>query len=222
MTRSINRATAFAMALALSAGLFVAALVPKSAQATPTTYYLDLHPTANFLTCGWHDGACWDYPTPVASGWALDWATSPAGAFNAYFYTKSSNGLGYSNAGTGTVSYVADYCQNYTYVVIKDPGGNWHADALYVHTEATTHGISFTISSGTYPQTTSYELGETASEDGCAWTGYHVHEQTGGGFTTRLTSNYPDEDNCNYPNNSAQCGIKDIDTYAMLSTSWTY
>jgi len=203
-------------------GLLLSALLSKPAQATQTTYYLDLHPTANYLTCGWHSGACLDYPTIVPSGWALDWATYPSGSFNAYFYSKSSNGIGYSNAGTAEVVYDSGTCKNWTYAVIRDPAGNWHSDAKYVHTVSTKTGYAFTISSGSFPQTTSYQLGYTAYESGCSWGGYHVHEESGGGWTTRLTSNYPDEDQCNYPYNPSQCGIKDIDTYAMLSTSWTY
>lgn len=87
--------------------------VHKAARATPATCYLDLHPTANYLTCGWHDGACWDYPAPVASGWALDWTTSPVGSFNAFFYSKSSNGPGFTNTGTATVACTSGSCMNY-------------------------------------------------------------------------------------------------------------
>ncbi|GMV85164.1 MAG: hypothetical protein AMXMBFR80_10200 [Dehalococcoidia bacterium] len=93
---------------------------------------------------------------------------------------------------------------------------------MYVHTLSTTTGNVFTTSSGTYPQTSSYRPGYTANESGCAWTGYHVHQQSGGGWATRLTSNYPDEDYCNSPNNAGQCGTRNIDTYAMLTTAWTY
>lgn len=224
MTSRTRRPLAVLVVTAVGVGLLLAALVPKPAKATQTTYYLDLHPTASYLTCGWHSGPCWDYPTPVASGWALDWGTSPAGSFNTYFYSKSSNGLGYSNAGTAEVFYDTGTCKHWTYAVIRDPGRNWHADALYQHTISTTTGNTFTIASGTYPQTTSYVVGYTAYESGCAWYGYHVHEESGGGWASRLTGNYADEDNCNWPkrNVNNSCGTKDIDTYAMLSTSWTY
>ncbi len=222
MTPTFRRAAILLGTTAIGFGLILGTLAPRPTQAISTNYYLDLHPTANYLTCGWHDGACWDYPTPVASGWALDWTTSPVGSFNAYFYSKSSNGMGLPNAGTATVAYTGGTCVNYTYCVIRDPGGNWHADALYVHTTSTTTGSSFTIASGTYSQTTSYQLGYTANESGCSWTNYHVHQQSGGGWATRLTGNYPDEDYCNSPNNAGQCGVKDINAYAMLTTSWTY
>ncbi len=207
--------------MALGVGLTAGALFPKGTQALATTYYLDLHPTANNLTCGWHSGACWDYPTPVASGWALDWATSPVGAYSVFFYTKSSNGAGYSVSGTATVSYDEfGSCKHWTYGVIRDNTGTWRADAKYVHAISTTTGNVISIASGVWPQTTSYILGYTANESGCAWTNYHTHQESGGGWPNRLS--YPDEDTCNAPNKPDECGIYDIDTYPMLGTSWTY
>jgi hypothetical protein len=92
----------------------------------------------------------------VRLGTRLD--TSPAGSFNAFSYSKSSNGPGFTNTGTATVACASGSCMNYTSAVVRDPGGNWHADALYVHTVSTTTGNVFTIASGAYPQTTSHGL----------------------------------------------------------------
>lgn len=77
--------------LATVVGAFAGLLVPKSTSAV-SLYNVYVHPTADTLTCGWHGGACWDYPTYVPSGWALDWRTILAGSsFNVYFFVKSDN-----------------------------------------------------------------------------------------------------------------------------------
>jgi hypothetical protein len=215
-------------ALAIGVGLMAGMLTPKPSGAV-SLYNIYLHPTADTLTCGWHNNACWNYPTPVASGWALDWATTPSSDFYVYFFTKSDNGAGSGTAGTGTVIYSSpNECQHLTGVIIKDLGGIERGRVQYDHTVSIATSSIIPIQSGYTPQLTSAAIGDTADEgpppeDGgeCAWYGFHVHEaQVSGASWTKL--NYPDEDTCNSPNLMTDCGIYNINLYAMLKLAFSY
>jgi hypothetical protein len=217
----VLRPALWALPFTISAGLLAGTLFPKTSLAA-STYYLYRHPTASYLTCGWHVNACYDYPTPVASGWALDWTDAvPSSGFYVYFYTKSNTGGSSSWAGTGAVGAPgSSTCFHQTYVVIRDVTDNWQADAKYTHTVRTYFGSRITIQTGLFPQTTSAIIGETADEGSCStWSGHHVHEESGGGWPNKL--NYPDEDTCNWPYKPDECGTYNIDAYPMLGTSWT-
>lgn len=58
-------------------GLLLAMVVPKPAEAAWLSFYVELWPGgSSTLTCGWHDGPCYDDDSLVDSGGALDWAPS--------------------------------------------------------------------------------------------------------------------------------------------------
>jgi hypothetical protein len=86
--RSNRRWTLNLMGLAVALGLLAGIMAPKPSSAV-SLYNVYVHPTADTLTCGWHQGACWDYPTVVPSGWALDWKPCVGNSsFTVYLFTK--------------------------------------------------------------------------------------------------------------------------------------
>lgn len=213
--------------IALLVGMALGLTVPKQAAATSYLYELALHPSGSstFLSCGWHSGACWDAPTPVPSGPALDWKPQQDpvhSGFAVYFVAKTAASGGQAAAGTAQkITEFNQQCKHYVRVDIKDPGGTIRARTRYVHTLIYgTSGGWFAINSGYYPQTTNQRVGTTVGEPGCAWNGYHVHHEYGWNFSA--TANYPDEDRCNWSNVSYECGYYSTHIYPSALTSWWY
>jgi len=213
--------------MAFLLGVTLGLAVPKNASATSYLYSLALHPSGDsqFLSCGWHSGACWDYPTPVASGPALDWKPQQDpyySDFPVYFKAKTAASGGQASAGTAVKVIQANtQCSHIVRVDIKDLGGSKKADTRYLHTKLYgTDGGAYTLNSGYFPVTTNTRIGTAVSESGCAWTGYHVHHERGLNFSG--TTYYPDENYCNWSNVPGQCGYKATDTYPAALTSWYY
>lgn len=220
MNNGTVRLASFSL-VAVFLGMFAALLYPKASRAS-TNYSLWLHPTTSYLTCGWHSGACWDDDSLVSTGWALDIHPNPGGSsFVYYIYFKAANLASLTTAETGVVSYDTGTCKHWTYVSVYGNDGIWKADVRAVHTVSTATGTYFYInSSGIFtPATTHVAVGYATDESGCAWTGYHVHEESGGGWPNKLY--YPDHTDCNEPNIPDECGVKNNDANAMLSTDWT-
>jgi hypothetical protein len=204
-------------------GLVLGFAAPKASNASPHSYDLKNHPGGEqeYLSCGWH-GTCYDPPN-ATEGWALDWARpTPGAAFGVYWRSKAVTSNPAQWAGTGTIGYIGGgSCTHKAYVSVKDIGGAWRADVWYVHAQTSLAGNSFTIGASTLPVSTSYYLGQAAYEGGggCNWTGYHVHQASGGGWQNKLS--FPHHSTCNAPAVTTDGGVYSAWTYPMLGTSWT-
>lgn len=184
MTRS--RLITFSWPLAALLGVMFALLAPKPASSLWVSFYVEVWPGGgSSLTCGWHQGPCYDDDSQVSSGTALDWAAYSNVTFIVKFQTSSSL---FSVAGTGWVANDAQgTCDHRVHVSIYDAFSNWRAGSAYQHTASSLTDHSININTGYMAlATTSEGLGTTANETGCGstWTNYHVHQSIDG-YTLR-------------------------------------
>ncbi len=125
-----------------------------------------------------------------------------------------------STAGSAHFGYSEGYCYHNTKITIYDMNSTWRSETDNYHMSTySSSGTYHWINTGTSYTPTSFWLGTPVNESGCQWLGYHVHQQSGGGWTN--PANYPDEDYCNDPYNSAGCSsIPDTSTHASMASSW--
>jgi hypothetical protein len=216
--------TARAVGIALLIGVIAGLATPKGSKAVNYSVYIELWPGGSSdLTCGWHSGPCYDDDSQVASGAALDWASTSTISF----YVKSlTDSPSFAVAGTGYLtSYTQATCDHRMYASVYDNAATWRAGVWYLHTDDSLTSFGQDINTQQYNLvSTSKAIGTTANETGCgsSWTGYHVHQMSDGGWTLW---NYPDHSTCNkdYPepftNDVSDCGVSN--SYYMGYANWS-
>ena len=227
MTTRISRVMCTLTIAAAVVGVLTGLLAPKSAHASLESFSLELWPGGgSTLTCGWHSGPCYDNDSLVSSGGALDWAGQST--ITSVFRATMSSSL-FANAGTGYATVgTQSSCLNYVVVDVSDVYGGFQTGTHYYHTwNSIANGTTWNINAASgYWTSTNKTLGSTASEAGCGetWSGYHVHQLAGSGWTLR---SYPDHSTCNVDeapvtNNVSDCwvgaGYKQADRTWWLNT----
>ena len=211
----MNRKSTLTKAVMLTAiftGLVAGMLAPKSASAVYMSFTAELWPGGGgILTCGWHNGPCYDDDTLVLSGPALDWAGQSSITYKVRA-TMSATLPGKS--GTGYVTIGSQLmCTHLVIVDLSDVLGIFQTGTHYLHTSnSIANGTTFNINSAVGVWTTTTKtLGNTATETGCgaSWSGHHVHQIAGQGWTKR---SYPDHTTCNVDelpvtNNVTDCWV---------------
>lgn len=203
----ITKKVRWLMLVAAGAGILTGFLAPKPAAAQVISFTLELWPGgASTLTCGWHDGPCWDDDSLVVSGRSLDWA-STATIVSKYRATMTTN-VFFTRAGVAMATVgTQSRCSNVVTVDAFDVYQQFQSGDTYVHTKASiARGTTWNIAAGNGSWITSTRtLGTTANETGCsAWTGAHVHQRAGTGWTLR---SYPDHSTCNQPSILTDCWV---------------
>lgn len=210
------RATVLAVAMA---GVLLGMFVPKAGHGLSYSVNTKVFPGGGSdFQCGWHSGPCYDNDSLVATGWGLDFAPNSTVSFKSQSLTDSPM---FAVSGRGTVAVGAQTaCSHMTSVNVYDNSATWRAGVVYLHaSNSVSNGTTFDINAGYLSfASTTRAIGATASESGCgsSWTGYHVHQETGGGWGK---VNYPDHTSCNKPTITSGCSLGSGS--AMFDAWWT-
>ncbi len=178
-------------AIAFICGIAMGAWLPSHANADSYAYYIWDYPGTSsstaVLTCGWHD-VC----TTGTDGVALDWQN--AASASVYWRSYSSNTQGISWVGRVYVEDESSGSCHGTFAEVKTPLGTSLEGIRYDHTAPSIPGSPPTISSGSYPASTSFVLGSTVNNDCNQWPA-HLHQEVGSSNWTK-NSYYPTRAGC--------------------------
>jgi hypothetical protein len=190
----------------------------KTADATPVSFYVYVHPggtsangVTDHLNCGWHS-VC-ESPYPWGTG--LDWRNSHGQ--NVFYRSYSNNNGGFVYAARALIEGTGTICKS-TWVFHYRHSGVNDSVVRYVHTGTNLSGQEFYVWSGFYPQWTSTVVGQTITEPAsCKTDGPHLHQETYAGHNhwVNPTPEFPTGATCN-----TGCGFKNIFQLYQLGYYW--